>query len=234
MPCYYCCCLHHNLVNCDSAILLSAWKDTIYRVVHAADPYRLMEEDQFDLARNALRFIETGVLRSISTRFCNGMVVFERDVAIRSIIQSISANYSYWEETGYLPESLENRIWQPHPLFVGEIYTIPNQLIEIQEAKKDMEQMSIGEFTAELVRLGMDDACADLKKYIAEAERVRKEHSNPVADCPICFEEKKIKLMCSTNCHHMFCKVCIAKHFNKNSDKCPMCREQIKMLRNIV
>jgi hypothetical protein len=72
------------------------------------------------------------------------------------------------------------------------------------------------------------------KKIIINTVSIEPRERATEKDCPICFEEKKIKLMCSTNCHHMFCKVCIAKHFNKNSDKCPMCREQIKMLRNIV
>jgi hypothetical protein len=239
MPCTYCCCPDHDITICDSEVLLSKWKDTIYRVIHAINPERLIESAAYSFAADALRHIEIGLLRSIAARFCQGMLVFERDVVIRKIIMTIRQKYPYWLSIGYLPDRLENRRWEAHPSYVQEEVEpirIGRSPIEIQEADKqiDITSLRLSELMDYLTSINMLDAVADIRKHIAEAERIRIENINSLIDCPICFDEKKMRLMCRTNCNHIFCKLCIAKHFNQNSNKCPMCREEMRTLRNLV
>jgi len=209
-------------------------------VVHSTDPNRLLEEEPYKLAINAMSLIETGLLRSISARFCDGnAMIDDREISISRIIMTIRANFSQWEESGYIPNALENRRWEAHPSYVepvprSHIRSIATP-IEIQAAEepKNMMSLSVDEFVIEMTRLGMDDAVADLNRFVAQAESLRRDTENPLLECPICWEEKKMKLMCMTNCKHVFCKLCSVKLFVNNLGKCAMCRKNIKSLKNI-
>jgi hypothetical protein len=44
--------------------------------------------------------------------------------------------------------------------------------------------------------------------------------------CPICFEH--LKEVCSTPCHHKFCKTCLLDSYSQKK-KCPLCRNNLNI-----
>lgn len=47
--------------------------------------------------------------------------------------------------------------------------------------------------------------------------------------CCICMEQKENEQICSINCRHKFCVVCIDLHLNRNQ-YCPLCRAYIHQI----
>jgi hypothetical protein len=219
----------HVINTCDSPILLSKLKDTVYKVINSrADPMRLLEEENYAAARSALRLMDAGLRRSVATRFCEGRMRDTGDVALNRIIMFISDNYNEWRQRGCLPERLENLPYEMHPTARGNMDAAPVSQSDIFEAPRDPMDMTVGELLAELGKSNMHAEATAIHQYLTES---RMKASS--TDCPICFEPKEQPLMCITDCKHVFCKGCIVKHFDRNPKRCPMCRESVDRLTSL-
>ncbi len=58
-------------------------------------------------------------------------------------------------------------------------------------------------------------------KYLEEQKQ---SYSKKKKECPICFDDVRIRNMIETNCHHHYCIKCFFNIFRKNEKKCALCR----------